>query len=63
MDWQPTAVKEDPRLTAAIDAAHPLKTGRHDLYQQAMELVGCRRDKGDLVMLVNWLLYECACKP
>lgn len=42
----------------AIDAAHPLKTGRHDLYAYAMKLVGARHAKGDLVDLVNWLLYE-----
>jgi hypothetical protein len=40
----------------AIKAAHPLRTGRHDLYQEAMRLVGERHAKGDLVELVNWLL-------
>ncbi len=43
---------------AAIAAAHPLETGRHDLYTKAMRLVGERHAKGDLVELVNWLLYR-----
>ncbi|HEY8355716.1 MAG TPA: hypothetical protein VIK69_11970 [Methylophilaceae bacterium] len=41
-----------------IDAAHPLKTGEHDLFKEAMGLVGKRRGKMDLVKLVNFLLYE-----
>ncbi len=43
---------------AAIEAAHPLRTGRHDLYQKAMRLVGERHAKGDLVDLVVWLLLR-----
>ncbi len=46
---------------AAIAAAHPTRTGRHDLYAEAMRLVGARRSKGGLVALVNWLLCEAAC--
>jgi hypothetical protein len=42
----------------AIIAAHPLNTGRHDLYAEAMRLVGARHGKGELVELVNWLLAE-----
>lgn len=45
-------------LSDAIEASHPLKTGRHDLYQRAMELVGNRHSKGGLVCLVNHLLAE-----
>ena len=45
---------------AEIDAAHPLKSRRHDLYQEAMRLVGAKRSKYGLVSLVNWLLLECA---
>jgi len=41
-----------------IDAAHPLKTGEHDLFKEAMGLVGERPGKTDLVKLVNFLLYE-----
>lgn len=52
-----------------IDAAHPLETGRHDLYEHALELVGARHSKGDLVNLVTCLLFrgeqpkvlKCAC--
>lgn len=42
----------------AITAAHPLNTGRHDLYGQALRLVGARHAKGELVEMVNWLLAE-----
>jgi hypothetical protein len=42
----------------AIEAAHPLRTGRHDLYREAMRLVGARHSKGGLVNLVTWLLYR-----
>lgn len=42
----------------AIDAAHPLQSGRHDLYNRAMRLVGERHAKGDLVDLVVWLLLR-----
>lgn len=50
--WQDRPTPEDD----AIDAAHPLKTGRHDLYAEAMRLVGDRHSKYRLVDLVNWLL-------
>lgn len=42
----------------AIKAAHPLRSGRHDLYQEAMRLVGAKRSKGALVELVTWLLLQ-----
>lgn len=41
-----------------IKAAHPTRTGRHDIYAEAMRLVGERHLKADLVELVNWLLLE-----
>lgn len=41
-----------------ITGAHPLQTGRYDLYAEAQRLVGERHEKGDLVDLVNWLLVE-----
>lgn len=40
----------------AIAAAHPLRTGRYHLYDEAMRLVGARHTKAGLVELVNWLL-------
>ena len=43
---------------AAIDAAHPLRSNRHDLYQEAMRLVGAKHSKSALVDLVNWLLLR-----
>ena len=44
----------------AIALAHPLRSGRHDLYAEAMRLVGARRSKGGLVELVCWLLLRVA---
>lgn len=52
--WLDASLPED----AAIDAAFPTRSGRHDLYAEAMRLVGARRTKGALVALVNWLLLE-----
>lgn len=49
-----TPIPED----AEIYAAHPLETGRHDLYNEAMRLVGAKHTKGALVELVNWLLLR-----
>jgi hypothetical protein len=43
---------------AAIKAAHPLRTGRHDIYAEAMRMVGAKHSKGALVELVNWLLWR-----
>lgn len=39
-----------------IQAANPLRTGRHDLYVDAMRLVSAKKTKGALVEMVNWLL-------
>jgi hypothetical protein len=52
MEWKDTPLPED----AAINAAHPLRSGRHDLYAEAMYLVGACHSKGKLVNLVTWLL-------
>jgi hypothetical protein len=41
-----------------IQHADPTVSGRHDLYAEAMRLVGARRSKAGLVSLVNWLLHE-----
>jgi len=43
---------------AEIRAAHPLRSGNHDLYMQALHFVDARRTKYGLVALVNWLLYR-----
>lgn len=58
--WEAIRQAERPleAEAAAIKAAHPLRTGRHDLYGEAMRLVGARHEKGELVELVNWLLYR-----
>ena len=53
-DWKDATLPED----AAIDAAFPTRSGRHDLYLEAMRLVGARQSKGALVALVNWLLHR-----
>lgn len=50
--WTDKPIPEDD----AIRAAHPTRTGRHDLYAEAMRLVGAKHSKGALVDLVNWLL-------
>lgn len=42
----------------AIKAAHPLKTGKHDTYAEALRLVGAKRSKYALVDLVNYLLVQ-----
>lgn len=42
----------------AIRAAHPMQTNRHDLYAEAMRMVGAKRSKHALVELVNWLLFR-----
>lgn len=45
--------------TAAIRAAHPAHgSGSHDEYGIAMQMVGHRHSKGELVALVNWLLVR-----
>ena len=49
--------KED-YLTEAINQAHPLETGDHSTYGEALELVGNRHSKGSLVDLVNYLLVK-----
>lgn len=47
---------------AAISAAFPTRSGRHDLYGEAMRLVGAKYSKGALVALVNWLLHRAESK-
>jgi hypothetical protein len=52
--WDDTPLPED----AEIEAAFPTRSERHDLYGEAMRLVGARRSKQGLVALVNWLLHR-----
>jgi hypothetical protein len=44
----------------AINAAHPLETGEHKLYAEAVRMVGAKRSKYALVDLVNWLMSKAA---
>lgn len=44
--------------SAAIEAAHPIRSKAHDAYATAMKMVGNRRSKGALVDLVCWLLQQ-----
>ena len=41
-----------------MTAAHPAYTKDHDTFQKAMDLLGKRHGKYELVGLVNWLLVE-----
>jgi hypothetical protein len=43
---------EDRRIVAA----HPVETGDHELYMEALRMVTAKRSKYALVDLVNWLL-------
>lgn len=43
---------------AAILAAFPTRSGRHDLYAEARRLVSERHEKSELIALVNWLLHR-----
>lgn len=52
--WDDLPLPED----AEIRAAHPVTSGRDDLYMEGMRLVGARRSKGGLVELVTWLLLK-----
>lgn len=52
--WDDLPLPEDD----AIKAAHPIRTGRHKEYEEALRLVHARRSKGGLVELVSWLLVR-----
>lgn len=48
---------EEKTFQKEIDASHPMRTKTdHDVYELAVELVSQRKEKYDLVNLVNWLL-------
>ena len=44
--------------TDAIKAAFPTRSGSHDQYGIAMQMVSHRHSKSELVALVNWLLVR-----
>lgn len=48
------AIPED----VGIGLAHPIRSGRHDLYQEAMRLVSAKHSKYGLIGIVNWLLLR-----
>ena len=50
--WADAPLPEDDEIAAA----HPVLSGRDDLYIEAMRLVGARHSKSGLVDLVTWLL-------
>jgi len=52
--WGDKPLPEDAEITAA----HPMNSGRHDLYIEALRLVGASHSKGALVKLVTWLLLK-----
>lgn len=41
-----------------IKSYHPIESGRHDLFNEAVRLVGAKQTKYSLVNLVNWLLHK-----
>lgn len=49
-DDQPLAEDEE------IKATFPTRSGHHDIYGEAMRMVGAKRSKLALIELVNWLL-------
>jgi len=54
--WDEAAKKDE--WTQPIHDAFPTRSGSHDEYAVAMQMIGSRRSKGALVALVNWLLVE-----
>lgn len=53
-NWDDRPLPEDTQIAEAF----PTRSGRHDLYAEAMRLVGAKRSKGELVKLVTWLLLR-----
>jgi hypothetical protein len=41
-----------------IKLAHPTRSGRHDLYAKAQELISAKHSKFALIELVTWLLLR-----
>ena len=44
--------------SARVNDAHPARSGSHDEYGTAMQMISHRHSKQALVDLVNWLLVE-----
>ena len=57
MWWSSEYDKELPE-DKEIAKAHPMASGRHDLFKEATRLVGAKHSKYALIELVNWLLHE-----
>lgn len=55
-EWDDRDLKQEEEQ--AMHDAFPTRSQRHDLYQEAMRMVGAKRSKGELVRLVNWLLHR-----
>lgn len=55
-EWGDKPIPEDD----VIEAAHPVRSGRNDLYQEASRFVGAKRSKVALINLVTWLLVRIA---
>lgn len=53
-DWED--VKDE--WSKEIRSAHPARSDSHEEYGVAMQMVGHRHSKGELVALVNWLLVR-----
>ena len=49
---------QEDEWSGAISDAHPICSGAHKEYAMAMQMVGHRHSKGELVDLVTWLLVE-----
>jgi len=62
--WEESIRQDDKKddYTKFTQELFPTRTGRHDLYARAMQLVGNRHSKAGLVALVNALLAERAPK-
>jgi len=55
---EPTWEDRVDRWSEAIKAAFPTRSGSHEQYGQAMEMIHNRHSKGELVALINYLLVE-----
>lgn len=58
--WAPDAQDDDQDLPEEeqIHAAHPITSGRHDLFAEAMRLVRAKRSKYGLIGVITWLLLR-----
>jgi hypothetical protein len=49
---------EEDEWTPLIQEAFPTRSGSHNEYALAMQMISSRHSKGSLVALVNWLLVK-----